>query len=209
MPNSVKSWTALRSELISLESQTETLFLEFVSDSTCFDTLEFKKRAEDLFHKRDAAITALSSLFNPDYGGDTIKQYHVQRHKEILEKHQREFEHMNKKRHLHEFEHVNHHTKNQSATQNSETDYFLQESNVIDHSHNMTDQIISQAYAIREDFHQQNYMLNNMNQRISQTISYIPGINLIISKINTRRKKNNLILSFIISICIIMTYFMM
>ncbi|KAG4304283.1 hypothetical protein PORY_002258 [Pneumocystis oryctolagi] len=211
--NETKSWTSLRSQLISLESQTEVFFLDFVS--VPFDSqVDFKERIEDLFNKREASILALSRLLDPDYGGDTIKQHYVQRHKEILEKHKKEFQKMNKKKELEqsysESELIKKNIKKHKNTINeSESDYFLQESSRLDNSHNMTDQILSQAYAIRDDFEQQKYILESMNHRISKAISHVPGINLLISRINTKKKRNNLILSLVISICIITTYFIM
>ncbi|CCJ28551.1 unnamed protein product [Pneumocystis jirovecii] len=203
MSNEIKSWTSLRSHLISLESQTENS-----------KTLDFKERIEDLFNKREASISSLSRLLNPDYGGDTIKLHHVQRHKEILQKHMKEFQKMNKKKEIEcsysELKLTKNNTKKHGNTiEDSESDYFLRESSRLDNSHNMADQILLQASATRDDFQQQKYILDNMNQRLSRTISHIPGINLLISKINTKRKRNNLILSFVISTCIIITYFIM
>ncbi|QSL66273.1 hypothetical protein MERGE_000651 [Pneumocystis wakefieldiae] len=90
MSDQAKSWSSLRLQLISLESQTESLLLELVTSS---DTL--KERAQDLFNKRSGMIHSLSCLLDPDYGGDTVKQYHVERHIEVLEKHKKEYEKMN------------------------------------------------------------------------------------------------------------------
>ncbi|KAG5518430.1 hypothetical protein PMAC_002825 [Pneumocystis sp. 'macacae'] len=213
MSDEIKSWTSLRSHLISLESQTESLFLEFITSSDS-KILSFKERIEDIFNKREASISSLSRRLSPDYGGDTIKQHHVQRHKEILQKHKKEFQKMSKKK---EIEHSysepglikSNIRKYGNTIEDFESDYFLQESSRLDNSHNMTDQILLQAYTTRDDFQQQKYMLDNMNQRMSKIIDRIPGINLLISKINTKKKRNNLILSFVISVCIITTYFIM
>ncbi|EMR09494.1 hypothetical protein PNEG_02083 [Pneumocystis murina B123] len=213
MLNETKSWSTLRLQLISLESQTESLLLELVTSS---ETLE--EHAQDLFNKRNVIINSLSSLLDPDYGGDTIKRYHVERHIEILEKHKEEYEKMNVSLEIdYYFFHSFRKRENQIIKKliilkiilkNNESDYFLEESNRIDNSHNMTDEILLQAYTTRDDFYHQKDMLHDMNQRMLRATNFISGIKYFISKINTKRKKNNLILSFVISACIIMTYFM-
>ncbi|KTW26962.1 hypothetical protein T552_02453 [Pneumocystis carinii B80] len=205
MSDEAKSWSTLRLQLISLESQTETLLLELVTSPETHE-----EQAQELFNKRNVIINSLSGLLDPDYGGDTVKQYHVERHIEILEKHKKEYEKMNKKRKVgYKGTNEGYHKKHENGIENNETNYFIEESNRIDNSHNMADQILLQAYTTRDDFYQQKDMLHDMNQKMSRATNLISGIKYLISRVNTKRKRNNLILSFIISACIIMTYFMM
>ncbi|QSL66274.1 hypothetical protein MERGE_000652 [Pneumocystis wakefieldiae] len=111
--------------------------------------------------------------------------------------------------HYKDTNYLNNTQKHENGLESNESDYFLEESNRIDNSHNMTDQILLQAYSTRDDFYQQKDMLYDMNQKISKASNFLSGVKYFISKISTKRKKNNLILSFVISICIIMIYFMM
>ncbi|KAG4303118.1 hypothetical protein PCANB_000541 [Pneumocystis canis] len=182
MSNEANSWSFLRAQLISLESQTENLLLEFTSLSYP-KISDFKESIDDLFNKRDVNICSLSRLLNPDYEGNITKQYHVQRHKEILQKHRKEFEKMIKKKEKN-WEHYridsakSNINKHKGFSEDSESNYFLQESTRLDNSHNITDQILLQAYATRDDFQQQKYLLDNMNHKIAKAISKL-NINLV------------------------------
>ncbi|KAI9485146.1 Golgi SNAP receptor complex member 1, partial [Zychaea mexicana] len=84
------------------------------------------------------------------------------------------------------------------------SDYYLSERNRIEGTHRMTDMILEQAYATRQDVSRQGRMLQNVNSRVSGVIGRIPGINNLISRINTRRKRDTLIMAGVISTCIIL-----
>lgn len=83
----------------------------------------------------------------------------------------------------------------------------LDERRRLDNSHNMADSVLSQAYAINENFAHQRAMLGNINRRVMHAASQIPGINTIISKINTRKKRDSIILALLITICLMMVLY--
>lgn len=68
----------------------------------------------------------------------------------------------------------------------------------------MADSVLSQAYAINQNFADQRAMLGNINRRVMHAASQIPGINTIISKINTRKKRDSIILALLISFCFLL-----
>lgn len=83
----------------------------------------------------------------------------------------------------------------------------------IDHSHGIADSLLETAYATRNEFGRQRQALSRINQRLMQSAStttlvcvltggQIPGINTIIGKINTRKKRDSLIIAGLISLCI-------
>jgi len=80
----------------------------------------------------------------------------------------------------------------------------LDERDHIDNSHNITDSVLSQAYAIQSDFMDQRQLLGSINRRIAHSASQIPGINTIIAKINTRKKRDSVILAGLIAACFLM-----
>lgn len=85
----------------------------------------------------------------------------------------------------------------------SEADYMLQERNRIDNSHNMADSILAQAYETRDEFLRQRASLSGVQRRLQNAVSHFPGINTIIAKVNTRKKRDSLILASIITVCIL------
>jgi len=80
----------------------------------------------------------------------------------------------------------------------------LDERDRLDRSHNVADSVLSQAYAIQTDFSSQRQLLGNINRRIMHSASQIPGINTIISKINTRKKRDSVILASLIAMCFLL-----
>ena len=87
--------------------------------------------------------------------------------------------------------------------------YLLQERSHIDNSHNMTDALIAQANATRDEFSRQAHNLTQINRRLLASASQLPGINTLVSKINTRKKRDSIIMATLISTCIVGLYFFM
>ncbi|KAI8086061.1 uncharacterized protein BX664DRAFT_264368 [Halteromyces radiatus] len=91
-----------------------------------------------------------------------------------------------------------------NAGNGDNTDYYLTERNRVESSHRMTDMILEQAYATRQDVSRQGRTLQGINSRVTGVMGRIPGINNLISRINTRRKRDTLIMACVISTCIIL-----
>ncbi|CAO3597250.1 unnamed protein product [Absidia cylindrospora] len=68
----------------------------------------------------------------------------------------------------------------------------------------MTDMILDQAYATRQDVSRQGRTIQGFNTKIVGVMGHIPGINNLISRINTRRERDTLIMAGVISTCIIL-----
>jgi len=94
------------------------------------------------------------------------------------------------------------------AYKSSAADSLLAERNRIDSSHNMTDDIIEQAYETRSEFSRQRASLANINTRIVHVIGTMPGINNLVSMIKSRRRRDSIIMGVVIGVCtiIILTY---
>ena len=95
----------------------------------------------------------------------------------------------------------------------SDTEMLITERDRIDHSHSIADSVLETAYATRNEFGRQRQTLTRLNQRLMQsastctpwirlTIGQLPGINTILGKINTRKKRDSLIIAGLISLCI-------
>ena len=85
----------------------------------------------------------------------------------------------------------------------------LEERGRVDQSHNTVDGVLSQAYAINENFGAQREVLANVNRRIVGAASQIPGVNSLIGKIGAKKRKDGIILGgFIAFCCLMLLYFM-
>ncbi|KAL1925623.1 uncharacterized protein VTP21DRAFT_506 [Calcarisporiella thermophila] len=84
----------------------------------------------------------------------------------------------------------------------SNTEHLLTERNRIDNSHRMTDMLLEQAYSTRENLDKQRSLLQGANRRLVGLVGQIPGINTLINRIHTRRRRDTFIMAGVISTCI-------
>lgn len=90
-----------------------------------------------------------------------------------------------------------------SANQ-AEADYMLDERNRIENSHNVADSVLSQAYAVQENFAIQRETLANINRRIVGAASQVPGINSLMGRIGSKKRRDGIILASFIAFCFLM-----
>jgi Golgi SNAP receptor complex protein 1 len=80
----------------------------------------------------------------------------------------------------------------------------LDERRRIDNSHSVADSVLSQAYAVQENFSVQRESLANINRRIVGAASQVPGINSLIGRIGTKKRRDGIILGSFIAFCCLM-----
>jgi len=80
----------------------------------------------------------------------------------------------------------------------------LDERSRIDRSHNVADSVLSQAYAVNEQFGVQRETLANVNRRIVGAASQIPGINSLIGRIGAKKRRDGIILGSFIAVCFLL-----
>lgn len=84
----------------------------------------------------------------------------------------------------------------------------LDERGRIDNSHNMTDSVLSQAYAINENFGVQRETLASINRRITGAASQVPGLNNLIGRISAKKRRDGIIMGSFIAFCfLVFLYF--
>ncbi|KAF5097806.1 hypothetical protein DV451_003686 [Geotrichum candidum] len=192
----------LRTQARSLETETETLlsryagFAQSLSASVMEDENKVVKNIEE----------------------NLRKLYQVQRHREVLAEHRNEFNRIRSNL-QHDRNHLNllssvreditqHQQQQQQAREGRDADYYLMnERNRIDNSNSMADSLLAQAYETRDEFVRQRTTLSGVQRRLVGTLSNIPGINTIIAKVNTRKKRDSLILASLITFCVLLILF--
>lgn len=91
-----------------------------------------------------------------------------------------------------------------SNPQAAEAEYMLDERRRIDNSHNMADSVLSQAYAVNDNFRVQRETLANVQRRIVGAASQVPGINSLIGRIGAKKRRDGIILGSFIAFCFLM-----
>lgn len=220
-----QSFVTVRSQAISLESQAESLlsryssFAQTTSSEATGKEKNLDKLLEENISKRREVIESLTHICdeNPNISASKLSQ--VQRHKEVLQEHWKNFRNIRssiqqERNRLNLLFSV----KNDIAQQqddleaganlgNNEDEYFQNETRRVDQSHNIIDRLLTQAWETRDQFGAQSSVLQSANNRISATLQRIPGINQLIGKIGTRRRKNAIILATVIVICMLLLFF--
>ncbi|ODV90886.1 hypothetical protein CANCADRAFT_113159 [Tortispora caseinolytica NRRL Y-17796] len=209
------SFSVVRSELRQNETRTDELLAQLATRQSVDDAL--CREVDEILNASSAQISQLERLAASE--PQTSREHVVQRHKEIMEEHQLQLRSLvakltqdQQRRQLlssvkAEAEAYRSGSGSGGHTEAAEAEYMLHERGRIDNSLNMTDRILAQAYETRDEFDRQTSVLANVQRRVFQSASQVPGINVLISKINTRRKRDSLILSAIVTACFLMLWF--
>ncbi|MGG6498071.1 UNVERIFIED_CONTAM: hypothetical protein NY603_34615, partial [Bacteroidetes bacterium 56_B9] len=75
----------------------------------------------------------------------------------------------------------------------NDNDYILDEARRVDNANSFADRLLQQAFETRDELYNQRVFLQNASSRIQNTLQTIPGVNVLISRINTRRRRDTLI----------------
>ncbi len=89
----------------------------------------------------------------------------------------------------------------------AEAEYMLDERGRLDRSHDTTDSVLSQAYAVQESFVLQRETLANINRRITMAASQVPGINTLIGRISAKKRRDGIIMGSFIAVCFLLFWF--
>lgn len=210
------SFVTARAQVISLESQTDSLLTRYstYAQSTSSDANgqenQLQEKLETILKKRQDVLESLQKVADSDPNTSTSKLSQLQRHRETLQDNWQTFRNIRssiqqERNRLNLLFSVKKDLQKDSVS--NQDAYIQEESRRIENSHAVVDSLIDQAWETREHLSSQRLFLQKSGDKIFQTLQHIPGINSIISKINTRRKKNALILATLITICILLLFF--
>lgn len=80
----------------------------------------------------------------------------------------------------------------------------LEERGRLDRSHGVMDSVLSQAYAVNESFGLQRETLASVQRRITGAAGMVPGVNGLIGRIGSKRRRDGLILGGFIGVCMLL-----
>ncbi|PYI12585.1 V-snare-domain-containing protein [Aspergillus sclerotiicarbonarius CBS 121057] len=211
-------WAQLRQQARSLETQTENLFHTYsqyasitkLPPTPSEEEQRIESQLQDLLERRDTLITQLARLLDSEatLTSSALKQNNLARHREVLHDHRRELSRLKSaisesrdRANLLSNVRSDIDAYRASNPAQAEADYMLEERGRIDESHNMMDGVLSQAYAINENFGLQRETLASINRRIVGAASSVPGMNSLIGKIGSKRRRDALILGAFVGVC--------
>jgi golgi SNAP receptor complex member 1 len=158
-------------------------------------------------------IAQLSRLLDSESALNTssLKQNNLNRHRELVNEHRQELRRL--KTSISEARDRQHLLANvrsdidafrSNNPAEAEAEYMLQERTRLDQSHSVIDGVLSQAYAINENFGIQRETLASINRRITGAAAQIPGVNSLIQRIGSKRRRDGIILGTFIAFCFLM-----
>ncbi|KAI5866846.1 V-snare-domain-containing protein [Durotheca rogersii] len=219
-----QGWAQLRQQARSLESQTETLFHTYSQFSTVSnipakptkEEQETEAKLEEVLDKRDSVVSQLGRLLDSEASltSSALKQNNLALLREKLAEHRRDLARLRSGlREARDRANLLSNVRDDIQTyrannpEAAEADYMLEERGRIDNSHNMVDSVLSQAYATNESFAVQRETLANINRRITLAASQVPGLNSLIGKISTRKRRDGFIMGGFIAFCFVVFWF--
>ncbi|KAK1844946.1 vesicle transport v-snare protein [Colletotrichum chrysophilum] len=203
---------------IRVAAQTETLFHTYSQFSTVSDipakptederTTEAK--LQDLLERRENVISQLARLLDSEatLTSSALKQNNLALLREKLAEHKRDLVRIRSKiaqarDRAHLLSNVRSDIDEYRANnpEAAEAEYMLAERNRIDNSHNMADSVLSQAYAVQDNFNIQRETLASINRRITMAASQVPGLNSLIGRISAKKRRDGIIMGVFIAFC--------
>ncbi|TQS33483.1 hypothetical protein Golomagni_06168 [Golovinomyces magnicellulatus] len=216
-------YAQLRQQARTLETQTENLFHTYSQFSTApnipakptADESSTEAKIQELLEKRDGIVTQLARLLDSESAltSSALKQNNLSLLREKLTAHKRDLTRLrttlqqardranlltNVRSDINEYR-----ANNPEA---AEAEYMLDERNRIDNSNNMTDSILSQAYAVNDSFLLQRETLASINRRITSAASQVPGINTLIGRISAKKRRDGFIMGGFVAFCFIIFF---
>lgn len=165
--------------------------------------------------QRSALLSQLTRLLDSEAQASALKSTNLARHREILTQHRTELNRLKSqisttrdRANLLSNVRSDINAYRSQHPEDAEAEYMLQERGRIDNSHSMADSVLSQAYAINENFGLQRETLANINRRIVGAASQVPGINGLIQRIGTKKRRDGIILGSFIAFCFLLFWFL-
>ncbi|KPM38933.1 hypothetical protein AK830_g7647 [Neonectria ditissima] len=225
-PSGNAGWAHLRQQARTFETQTENLFHVYSQFSSASaippksteEERETEKKLEELLEKRESIITQLARLLDSEatLTASALKQNNLSLLREKLSSHKRDLLRLrstlqqardranllsNVRSDINEYR-----ANNPEA---AEADYMLEERGRVDNSNNMADSVLSQAYAVNDNFNIQRETLASVSRRINHAASQVPGLNSLIGRISAKKRRDGIIMGGFIAFCFIIFWWML
>ncbi len=213
-----------RNRLLSLQSQIAAKLSRYSAIASTpgpvasEDEEGTSRQIEKLLGEMREEITSMDRLAESDESISTSKLQQLARHKVNLNQFRVDFERISstiqeERNRLNLLSDVRTELKDRSDRARREgpadtQNYMLDERMRIDQEHGVVDKLLGQVFQTRDEILRQRGTFRSMGVRLQQSLGTMPGINVLMGKINTRKKRNALVLSTVIVFCIIALWFL-
>jgi len=176
-----------------------------------------ESKIEELLEKRETTITQLARLLDSEAAltSSAVKQNNLSLLRENLANHRRDLTRLRAnvkeaRDRSNLLGSVRDEIKEYRANnpEAAEAEYMADEGTHIDRSHEMTDSLISQAYAIQDSFLTQGETMASINRRITLAASKVPGINTLIGRISAKKRRDGIIMGSFVAFCFVLFFFL-
>lgn len=226
---STSVYTQARAHVLSLSTQLSNVLARYSSFTNDINStpssgeLETKNKIQTLLSDLSAAINELSRILDTlqTESLSSSKFQQLSRHKDELKRHRQDFQRIanqidqernrlnlltNVRSDIDQYNDSNN-SNNISENPNNIDDYMLNERSRIDRSHNVVDNLINGVMETRDEILRQRNVLSTVVNRLDRSLNAIPGIGTLINKIDSRHRKEAIILVIVILICLIILWF--
>ncbi|KAL8929946.1 MAG: hypothetical protein Q9208_001090 [Pyrenodesmia sp. 3 TL-2023] len=203
------------------KQQTDTLFHTYsrfasasnIPSKPTEEETRTETQIQELLEKRENLISQLTRLLDSEalLTASALKQNNLTRHRETLLEHRHTLTRLRssitearQRANLLSNVRSDIDAYRSSNPETAEADYMLDERARIDRSHGVADSVLSQAYAVNEQFGVQREMLGNVHRRIVGAAGKVPGINGLIGRIGAKKRRDGIILGGFIAFCMLM-----
>jgi Golgi SNAP receptor complex protein 1 len=167
-------------------------------------SLEIEKLLERLSDINKRMSDVVPSLLGPN----SAATHTLQRHHEILQDYRREFERTQANRRTYQNRedlliNNNPDITTTNGLSSRRQDYYLREMGHLNDSHKMMDANLEMASMIRKDLSDQKRFLLNITTKVNTLANRFPLINNLLQKIKVKKRKDSLVLGFVIGICLL------
>ncbi|KAF8951602.1 hypothetical protein CPC16_009026 [Podila verticillata] len=220
------TWDSLRKEARQVESEIETKLTSLSKFAVRSNTSsqgagvgssnagldngdELEVNIEALLEKLSTVVDAMSGLLDtPGQNVSSSVMHGLQRHRDILHDYTKEYRKTRQnvraaRDHAQLLSSVQGEIDSYKNGNMSASDYMLSERAKIDGSHLLADSALEQAYATKDDLDRQRTTLQSVNSRINNVANQLPGVGQLIGKIQSRKSRDNVILSCVIGSCVV------
>ncbi|KAK4560597.1 protein transport protein gos1 [Recurvomyces mirabilis] len=215
------SWAQVRQQVRVQETQTETLFHTYAQYASktdlepkpSEDETRTEEQLNEILEKRSALLQQLSRLLDSEpTPPSALKTTNLARHREILQQHRTELSRLKTtisttRDRTALLSSISSNASAYRARDNpeaAESEYMLDERRRLDNSHNVVDSVLSQAYATQESFGLQREGLLSIQRRITGAAAQVPGINGLMQRIGSKKRRDGIILGSFIAVCFLL-----
>lgn len=177
------------------------------STSSSFETMsmEIEKLLERLSEINKRMADVVPSLHGPN----SAATHTLQRHHEILQDYRREFDRTKANIRIFQTREdrlINNSSNNSDLTTNGlssrRQDYYLREMGHLSNSHKLMDTNLEMAAMIRKDLSDQKRYFLDITTKVNALANRFPLVNNVLQKIKVKKRKDSLVLGFVIAICV-------